>query len=82
MGKAVVSTTVGAEGLPLVPGTHFVQADDPEQFADSVVSLLRDPRRRRALGDAGRCLVEERYSWSQVGRQFEARCEEVVAHAR
>jgi len=82
MGKAVVSTTVGAEGLPLVPGTHFVQADDPAQFADSVVALLRDPARRRALGSAGRRLVEERHSWSQVVREFEARCEEVTAHAR
>ena len=82
MGKAVVSTTVGAEGLPLVPGRHFVQADEPAEFANAVVALLRDPARRKALGSAGRRLVEERYSWSQVVREFEARCEEVVAHAR
>src|SRR5207247_2851983 len=43
MGKAVVSTTVGAEGLPLVPGTHFLQADDPAEFAAAVVAALRDP---------------------------------------
>jgi len=82
MGKAVVSTTVGAEGLPLIPGTHFVQADDPAEFANAVVALLRDPARRTALGRAGRRVVEERYSWSQVVREFEARCEEVVSHAR
>ena len=82
MGKAVVSSTVGAEGLPLTPGTHFVQADDPAQFADSVVALLRDPARRRALGSAGRSLVEQRYSWSHVAREFEARCAEVTSHAR
>jgi sugar transferase (PEP-CTERM/EpsH1 system associated) len=83
MGKAVVSTTVGAEGLPLIPGTHFLQVDDPAKFADAVVALLRDPGRRRALGSAGRRLVEERYSWSQVAREFEAMCEEVVErHAR
>jgi sugar transferase (PEP-CTERM/EpsH1 system associated) len=81
MGKAVVSSTVGAEGLPLTPGTHFVQADDPAQFADSVVALLRDPTRRRALGSAGRTLVEQRYSWSHVAREFEARCAEVMPHA-
>ena len=44
MGKAVVSTTLGAEGLPLIPGRHYVQADDPDAFAGAVVSLLRDPR--------------------------------------
>jgi glycosyltransferase involved in cell wall biosynthesis len=83
MGKAVVSTTVGAEGLPLVPGEHFLRADAPAEFARAVVVLLRNPERRRALGSAGRRLVEERYSWPQVAREFEARCQEVVAnHAR
>jgi glycosyltransferase involved in cell wall biosynthesis len=82
MGKAVVSTTVGVEGLPLTPGTHYVQADDPAQFADAVVALLRDPARRRALGSAGRSLVEQRYAWSQVAREFEDRCQEVISHAR
>jgi len=78
MGKAIVSTAVGAEGLPLVPDRHFVQADGPEDFGAAVVSLLRDPARREALGAAGRRLVEERYSWAQVARAFEARCEEAV----
>jgi polysaccharide biosynthesis protein PslH len=73
MGKAVVSTTIGAEGLPLVPGTHLLQADDPPEFARAVVALLREPRRRSALGAAGRRLVRE-YSWAEVGRDFEARC--------
>ena len=78
MGKAVVSTTVGAEGLPLVPGTHFLQEDDPERFGRAVITLLNDPELRRSLGDAGRRLVEARASWSLVARDFEARCEEAV----
>ena len=83
MGKAVVSTRIGAEGLPIVSGQHFLQADSPADFAQAVVTLLKDPDRRRTLGRAGRRLVEERYSWTQVTRQFEAHCEEVVArHAR
>ena len=83
MGKAVVSTRVGAEGLPIVPGEHFLQADSPADFTQAVVTLLKDPDRRRALGRAGRRLVEDRYSWNQVTRQFEGHCEEVVArHAR
>jgi glycosyltransferase involved in cell wall biosynthesis len=79
MGKAVVSTTVGAEGLPLVSGEHFIRADDPAEFAASVVSLLRSPQRRKALGAAARRLMEERYSWAQVVREFEARCKEAVS---
>ena len=80
MGKAVVSTTIGAEGLPLVPGVHFVRADDPGDFARAVLALLRDPTRRKTLGVAGRQLLEQRYSWPEVVHEFEARCEEVVAH--
>ncbi len=71
MGKAVVSTTVGAEGLPLIDGTHWLRADEPAAFAEAVVTLLRDPARRRQLGAAGRRLVEERYSWAQVAKEFE-----------
>ena len=82
MGKPVVSTTVGAEGLPVVPGEHFLRADEPAAFASAVVALLRDPARRRSLGLAGRRLVEERFAWSGVARDFEARCEEeVLRHA-
>jgi glycosyltransferase involved in cell wall biosynthesis len=79
MGKAVVSTTVGAEGLALESGRHFLAADTPHEFAQAVIRLLRDPAKRRSLGDAGRALVETNYSWAMVARQFEARCEEVVA---
>jgi glycosyltransferase involved in cell wall biosynthesis len=78
MNKAVVSTTVGAEGLPLIAGEHFLQADHPSDFADQVIGLLRDPERRRALGSAGRRLVEERFSWAQVAREFETNCEEAA----
>jgi glycosyltransferase involved in cell wall biosynthesis len=81
MGKAVVSTTVGAEGLPLVSGQHFIQADDPADFAGAVVGLLRDPLRCRSLGAAGRELVETRYSWTQVAREFEERCAQVLTPA-
>jgi glycosyltransferase involved in cell wall biosynthesis len=79
MARAVVSTTVGAEGLGLEPGRHFVAADGPSDFADAVVKLLRDPQKRGALGRAGRDLVETYYSWTTVAREFEERCEEVVA---
>jgi len=71
MGKAVVSTTVGAEGLGLKHGTHFLQADTPDDFVAAVISLLRDPARRDALGQAARSLVETHFSWPQVSRQFE-----------
>lgn len=79
MAKAVVSTTVGAEGLALEPEQHFVPADDPTAFAKAVVTLLRSPERRRALGEAGRALVETHYAWPTVARVFESHCEEAIA---
>jgi sugar transferase (PEP-CTERM/EpsH1 system associated) len=75
MGKAVVSTTIGAEGLPVVPGQHLLLADDAEDFAHTVTSLLRDPERRQHLACAGRRLVEERFSWARVTDEFEAHCD-------
>jgi glycosyltransferase involved in cell wall biosynthesis len=82
MERPVVSTTVGAEGLALLPGREYIAADDPHVFAREVVALLRDSGRRRALGRAGRRLVEDKYSWGQVAREFEAHCESVLAVRR
>jgi glycosyltransferase involved in cell wall biosynthesis len=83
MARPVVSTTVGAEGLGIGPGRHYVCADGTEDFAAAVVALLRDPERRLQLGSAGRRLVETCYSWPTIARVFEQRCEEVVAqHAQ
>jgi len=78
MGKAVVSTSIGAEGLPLVPEQHYVRADGAADFSSAVVSLLRDPARRRVLGETGRDFVQAHYSWQEVARTFETHCEEAL----
>jgi glycosyltransferase involved in cell wall biosynthesis len=75
MGKAVVSTTVGAEGLAVTPGLDVAIADQPDEFAQTVIELLRDPARRVELGRAGRQLVHSRYSWKQVATDFEQCCQ-------
>jgi polysaccharide biosynthesis protein PslH len=82
MGKAVVSTSTGVEGLPLVTDEHFVEADAPAEFAAAVVQLLRDSSRRRRLGTAGRELVATRYGWAQVARSFEHCIEQVMGDPR
>ena len=78
MGKAVVSTTLGAEGLEMESGRHFVAADGARAFADAVVALVRDDDRRRRIAAAGRALVEARYSWAQVALPFEQHCQTAV----
>jgi glycosyltransferase involved in cell wall biosynthesis len=72
MGKAVVSTTLGAEGLPVRHGENIILADDPADFARRVVDLLRDPPHRQRLGQAARQLVEESYGWPAVAAYFES----------
>jgi sugar transferase (PEP-CTERM/EpsH1 system associated) len=78
MAKPVVSTTIGAEGLPVVSGEHIVLADGAGDFAQAVVTLLRQPARRRELAEAGRALVKERFSWGRVATDFETRCRTAV----
>jgi glycosyltransferase involved in cell wall biosynthesis len=70
MGKAIVSTTIGAEGLPVVPGKHLLIEDDPQDFAAAVVKLLDQLSLRRQVGLTARALVENRYGWPEVGRTF------------
>ena len=71
MGKAVVSTSLGAEGLPVRHGENIILADDPADFARQVVDLLRDPRRRAQLGVAARQLVAQSYGWPAVAAYFD-----------
>lgn len=78
MERPVVSTNVGAEGLALTPGQHFIAANDPDTFAQEVIALLKDPLRRHILGRAGRELVEAHYSWPHIARAFERACEQAV----
>jgi glycosyltransferase involved in cell wall biosynthesis len=81
MGKAVVSTRVGAEGLPVVNERHLILADDPHEFASAVVRLLRDVNARRALESAARALVVAHYDWEGVARSLDAALMRVVRPA-
>jgi sugar transferase (PEP-CTERM/EpsH1 system associated) len=72
MGKAVVSTSIGAEGLPVQDGKNIILADKPEEFARAVVTLMKDPVARGELGRAARRLVERECSWASVAARFDA----------
>jgi glycosyltransferase involved in cell wall biosynthesis len=81
-GLPVVSTTLGVEGLGLIPGEHYLAADSDEAFADAILALLADTPRRIAMAESGRALLEARYSWSTIARQFEAICLEALGKKR
>ncbi len=71
MGQAVVSTSLGCEGLAVEDGHHLLVADGPIEFAKQVVDLLRAPQRRVELGKNGRRLVEDVYDWRTIGARLE-----------
>ena len=71
MGKAVVATQIGAEGLDVIPGVHCLIADTPADFAQCVVQLLRNPEQAAELGRKGRELVVQQYDWSRLAKTLE-----------
>lgn len=70
-GTPVVSTSLGAEGLPAAAGRHLLLADTPEEFARAVSALLESPALRRRIGEAGRALYEERFTWPAGWKELE-----------
>lgn len=78
MAKAVVTTSIGAEGLEVVAGKHCLIADTPEDFAYSVTRVLRNPALAAELGNNGRALVVEQYDWSRQARALERAWMETV----
>ena len=78
MGKAVVSTTVGAEGLSLQNHEEIIIADEPTSFAEEVVRLLTIPSLRKEIGENGRKRVEQDYDWRNIGEKLVGIYESVV----
>ncbi len=65
-GKAVVSTSIGAQGLAVQDGQQLRLADSAADFAQAVVELLQDPAQRAALGQAGQEFVRAHYDWAVI----------------
>ncbi len=70
LGRPVVSTTLGCEGLELVDGEHLLIADSPERFAEKTVRLLADRQLRRHISSNGRHLAESRYDWDKIAMRL------------
>lgn len=67
----VISTTVGAEGLPVVHGKNILLADTPEDFAQQCINLLDSPDLRCQLAENAWNMVSSEYSWERAARIFE-----------
>lgn len=80
MGKAVVSTRIGAEGLDLEDGLDICIADDPFKFAERTVTLLSDYAEAARVGQAARRRVVQSYDWKVAGRQLLEAYDSVLRH--
>ena len=77
MGLPMVVTSKANEGIRAVDGRDVLVADCPSDFADHVVNLLRNPDRRRRLGQSARQLILDEWTWD---KHFE-HLEHVLIHA-
>ena len=80
MGKAIVTTSVGCEGLDVKDGTDVLIADGAEAFAQAVVRVLTDPQLAARLASAGRACVESKYRWPAAAQKMEAAYQNAIMH--
>jgi len=78
MGIPVVSSTIGAEGLPVQDGRNIYVADDPDTFARHTIALLEDAEKAHDMGRAGQAMVRENFTWHAAVRQFDRMCLEAI----
>jgi glycosyltransferase involved in cell wall biosynthesis len=81
LGRPVVSTAIGVEGLELAPGKHYLLADTAEAFAASVLRLLKDKTLRTNMALEARRLVDDNYSFRKAARTFEDICVRTLARS-
>jgi glycosyltransferase involved in cell wall biosynthesis len=82
MEKAIVSTSIGAEGLPVADGSEIVLADDPELFAAGVVRLLQDQGLADEIGQRAAGRVRREFGWDTVADSFTGVCERAISHKK
>lgn len=78
MGKAIVSTTLGAEGIEALPGRDILIENEPAAFADAVSRLLAAPSLAARFGQSARQLAVQRYSWSGAAQVLESFYREIL----
>ncbi len=70
MGKAVVSTRIGAEGIDAIDNEHLVLGDTPQEFAGQIRRLLADQTLRQQMGGRAQSLVRRDYDWNRIGQML------------
>jgi glycosyltransferase involved in cell wall biosynthesis len=73
-----VSTKIGAEGLPVQDGEEILLRDDPQEFAEAVVKLLKDKSLAGKIGERAGKTVREKFGWQKVADDFAEICERAI----
>ncbi len=82
MGKAIVTTSIGIEGINVIPEEHVLLADTPAEFACHIINLFGNYEERERLEDAAYKQVTGMYSWENNGRQYTELIEDLVESAK
>jgi glycosyltransferase involved in cell wall biosynthesis len=82
MKKPIVTTSIGSEGIDIVDGESAIIADDPREFAESVVRVLRDAALGQRIAENGYGIMRIRYEWSVIGGQMELLYEKLAGDHR
>jgi sugar transferase (PEP-CTERM/EpsH1 system associated) len=78
MEKPIISTSIGAEGLPLTDGLELLLADTPEAFAESIVKVLSDETLASGLAQRAAASVRENFGWPRAAQDFASFCAQVI----
>lgn len=70
MSKAIVSTTVGAEGLGASDGANLVVRDDARDFAEGVIQLIENRAMRERIKYEAREFVMRSFQWADIGMRL------------
>jgi glycosyltransferase involved in cell wall biosynthesis len=70
-GLPVISTTIGAEGLPATPGEHLLIADTVDEFLAAIEELVGNPGLAQRLASNGRLLYERQLTWTAAWKSLE-----------
>jgi glycosyltransferase involved in cell wall biosynthesis len=79
--RLVISNQLGVEAIPAIPGVHYINAGNPKEFAQAILEYSSNKQARKQIGMAARCLVEDKYKWDTVSREFCAQIDNILETA-
>jgi len=82
MEKAVVSTSLAAEGIDVTPEKNILIGDTPRAFANQIKRIIGDDSLREKLGREGRCLVDNLYSWKKIGERLNSVYRDILSSTK